>query len=185
MLARPSAIGQNWPVVPSNTHIPYTYMTMTKRGRRRSSRRCEATDELKYWNNVWRRARRFEIDLPDKKWCDYWHTHFDWESRGTRSRSEHRKHIRPMMLAFARAKSELKGHAQSSQVFACIYPSDPGSDALYIHTPNPNSAFPASFDNCKFTNTCPPLLMGLVDMKQYLIGISRDGSSVSYKIVAR
>lgn len=160
-------------------------MTQTKRGRRCSPRRFEATKELKYWHNIWRRASHFKVDLPDKKWCDYWHTHFDWESRGTRSRSEHRKHIRPLMLAFARAKSELKRQAQSSQVFACIYPSDPESDALYIHTPNPYSAYPALFDDCRFTNNCPPLLMGLVDMVQYRIGISGDGSSVSYKILTR
>ena len=158
-------------------------MKQTKQGRRRSSRRCEATEELKYWRNTWSRARRFMIDLPDKKWCDYWHTHFDWESRGMRSRSQHRKHIRLLMLAFARAKNELKGQAQSFQVFACIYPSDPGSDALYIHTPNPYSAFPASFDDCKFPNICPPLLMGLVDIGRYRIGISGHGSDVTYTIL--
>lgn len=159
-------------------------MKQTKRVRRHSLRRCQTTEELKYWHNIWQRARRFRVDLPNKKWCDYWHVHFDWESRGMRSRSEHRKHIRPLMLAFARARNELKDQAQSSQVFVCIYPSDPGSDGLYVHTPNPYSAFPAAFEDCKFTDTCPPLLMGLVNMRHCRIGVSVHGSDVSYTILA-
>lgn len=185
ILRRTAATGQQRSVVISKLSHPLHDMAQIKRRRQRSSRRVEPTDELKYWYKVWRRVRRFKIDLPDKKWCNYWHIHVDSDSRGTRSRSEHRKHIRPLMLAFARAKIELKGEAQASQVFACIYPSDPGSDALYIHTPNPYGTFPASFDDCRFTDTCPPLLMGVVDMMQYRIGISGYGSRVSYKVLAR
>jgi len=185
MLAGPAEFGQKLLVVIPKLHCPYALMKHTKRDRRHSSRRCEASEGVKYWHNLWRRARRFRVDLPHKKWCDYWHTHFDWESRGLRSRSEHRKHIRPLMHAFARAKNELKDHAQPSQIFACIYPSDPGSDGLYVHTPNPNSSFPTVFDKCRFTDACPPLLIGLVDMRLYQIGISTVENDVAYTILPR
>lgn len=142
-----------------------------------------ANDEIEYWRRLWRKARRFAIDLPGKKWCDLWHTHFDWDSRGRRSRFEHRKHIRPLMFALARANTELASQSTPYQLFACIYPTDPGSDALYVHTPNPQSEFPATFEEYQFTDACPPLLMGLVDVDRYKVGISKKIQGGSYYAV--
>jgi len=142
-------------------------------------------EELKYWRILWRKARRLAINLPDKKWCDYWHMHFDWDSRGKRSCFEHRKHIRPLMFALAKTKGELARQPTPYQVFACIYPSDPGSDALYVHTPNPQTEFPAQFENCLFTDVCPPLLMGLVDLERYKIGVSKSQSDMYYTVIPR
>lgn len=161
-----------------------------KRSRRNSCQRLNqssstAEDERKYWRLLWRKARRTTINLPGKKWCDYWHMHFDMEGRGQRSRFEHRKHIRPLMLAFARAKSELAHQATPYQIFACIDPSDPGSNALFVHTPNPQTDFPAVFEEYEFTATCPPLLMGLIDIRQYQIGFLTRQGKTHYLVVAR
>lgn len=145
----------------------------------------KANDELKYWRLLWRKARRIVINLPDKKWCDYWHAHFDWESRGKRSRFEHRKHIRPLMFAFARAKNELANQLTPYQVFVCIYPSDPGLDALYVHTPNPQTEFPVAFEKYQFTDACPPLLMGLVDIERCKVGVSKYEGDTCYTVIPR
>lgn len=145
----------------------------------------KANDELKYWRLLWRKARCLAINLPDKKWCDYWHTHFDWKSRGKRSRFEHRKHIRPLMFAFARVKSELANQLTPYQVFVCIYPLDPGSDAIYVHTPNPQTEFPRTFEECEFTDACPSLLMGLVDFERCKVGVSKHQGETCYTIIPR
>ncbi|MGZ5818432.1 MAG: hypothetical protein ACXWJD_06760, partial [Burkholderiaceae bacterium] len=115
----------------------------------------EHTDELKYWRGVWKKARTLHVDITGENWCNYWHQHFDWDSRGKRSRFEHRKHIRPLMRAFARVCSELEKQDKPHQVFVGIYPSDPGSDALYVHTPNPHTEFPAQFEELKLITTLP------------------------------
>lgn len=125
------------------------------------------------------------VNLTDKKWCDYWHIHLDREGRGERSRLEHRKHIRPLMLAFARARSELANQLTPHQVFVCIHPSDPGSDALFVHTPNPQTGFPATFEGCEFMNACPPLLMGLVDIERWKVGVSKFRGETVYTVLPR
>ena len=142
-------------------------------------------EERKYWRNIWNGARRILIDMPGMKWCDYWHIHFDWESRGKHSRHEHRRHIRPLMHAFARAQGELRRQSTPYQIFVCIHPSDPGSDALYIHTPNPQTEFPVKFNDCRFSNSIPPLLMGLVNAGRYEIGISEHKGSIWYTVIPK
>lgn len=138
-----------------------------------------SAEELAYWRGLWRKARGFAVDLADKGWCNYWHQHFDWYGRGKRSRFEHRKHIRPLMHTFARVQRELARQATPCQVFVRIYPSDPGSDAVYVHTPNPYSEFPDPFADCRFIDTVPPLLMGLVTLERYRIGVSEcDGGAL-------
>jgi len=142
-------------------------------------------DERKYWKAIWRKARRMAINLPDKKWCDYWHTHFDFESSGMRSRCEHRRHIRPLMRAFARVQCELASQSMPYQVYACIFPSDSGSDALYVHTPNPQTEFPVAFDESRFAGKVPPLLMGLVNLDSYNICISESKGCAWYTVIPR
>ncbi len=49
------------------------------------------------------------------------------------------------------------------QTWVCIHEEDTGADAVYIHTPNPNSDnFPANFDfigeDCKLPNTFSDLI---------------------------
>lgn len=142
-----------------------------------------ANDELKYWRHVWRKARRLSINLSDKQWCDNWHVHFDWAGRGSLSRFEHRLHIRPLMHAFARAKSELEKQMTPYQVYVRIHPADPGSDALFVHTPNPHTQFPTAFEDCQFLDACPPLLMGLVNLARFKVMVSSCEGDTSYTIV--
>lgn len=143
------------------------------------------SDEGKYWRDLWKSARCFSINLPEKDWCNYWHQHFDWDSRGKKSRFEHRKHLRPLMFAFARAQRELAVQPKPYQVFVRIYPTDPGSDALYVHTPNPHTAFPEAFDDCQFVSTVPPLLMGLVSTQRYKIGVSEYEGDKWYTVISK
>jgi hypothetical protein len=145
----------------------------------------EHNDELKYWRGVWKAARTLHVDISGDGWCNYWHQHFDWDSRGKCSRFEHRKHIRPLMRAFSRVQCELAHQDKPHQVYVCIYPTDPGSDALYVHTPNPHSAFPAQFEDLKFISALPPLLMGLVSLDRYQIGVSECDGDKWYTIIPR
>lgn len=142
-----------------------------------------ANDDRKYWRLLWRKARRISINLSGKKWCDNWHVHLDWVGRGRLSRFEHRLHLRPLMHAFARAKSELENQTKPYQVYVRIQPADPGSDALFVNTPNPHTQFPAPFEDCQFLDACPPLLMGLVNLERFKVGVSSHDGHTSYTII--
>ncbi|MEC5398831.1 hypothetical protein [Uliginosibacterium sp. H1] len=141
--------------------------------------------ELEYWRGVWQSARTLSVDIAGDNWCNYWHEHFDWESRGTRSRLEHRKHLRPLMHAFARVQSQLHQQSKPHQVFVSIYPNDPGSDALYVHTPNPHSDYPAEFGGMQFVTWLPPLLIGVVSLDRYRVGVTRYEGDHRFTILPR
>lgn len=135
-----------------------------------------------YWRRIWRKARTVQIGLEEKGWCDLWHMHLDWDGRGNISRTEHRRHLKPLITAFSRAQHELRTGSVPYQIFLSIHPKDAGSDALYVHTPNPQSEFPMSFDHCRFLDCVPPLLMGLVPQGRYRIGVSGNGDSQCFII---
>lgn len=142
-------------------------------------------DELTYWRKVWRRARTLRVDVSGEAWCNHWHQHFDRDGLGSRSRLEHRKHIRPLMRAFSRVRHELAHQGKPHQVYVCIHPMDPGSDAIYVHTPNPHSEFPSHFDDLKFISMLPPLLMGLVSLAHYQVGIGKYKGQNWYTVLPR
>jgi hypothetical protein len=145
----------------------------------------ERAAERKYWRKLWREVRGFRINLPDKQWCNYYHQHFDWDSRGAKSRLEHRKHIRLMMHAFARARVELASQETPYQLWAQIHPSDPGSDAIYVHTPNPHTEFPMGDSDERSVSLVPPLMMGLVCLKSYRLVVCESESSKWYVVSPR
>ncbi|MFZ6800536.1 hypothetical protein [Undibacterium sp. Di24W] len=160
------------------TRIPITRQAYGKSMHKRK-------DDLKYWRELWKKARTLRVDISGENWCNHWHQHFDWDSRGEQSRLEHRKHIRPLMRAFSKVRNELTKQEEPFQIFVSINPSDPGSDALYVHTPNPHTDFPLVFEDLTFITTLPPLLLGLVCLKNYQVGVSGYDNEKQFTILKK
>lgn len=125
--------------------------------------------EIDYWREAWKAARHFRVDLPRKQFCNGWHVHFDMEGRGDHSRFAHRRHLKLLMHAYGRARRELAGAATPVQLFAVVHERESGSDGLYVHTPNPYSAFPMVFDDGLPMARAPAILAGLVDLASHRI----------------
>lgn len=70
------------------------------------------------------------------------------------------------------------------QVFVSVTPNDSASDAIYVHTPNPNQTpFPiVSFGERVWS--LPPLLAGRIDMTRYQVFRQGAGRSATYTIIA-
>ncbi len=116
--------------------------------------------DKKYYVALNKRVRQFKVDLDRKKWCDLWHVHFDWKSFGNLGPIHRRKHLAAVCQAFRRAQVELALQPTPFQVFLCVYKKDCGSDAVYVHTQNPNGTeFPISFNEYKLLSKAPPLLV--------------------------
>lgn len=123
-----------------------------------------------YYRQLRRKVRTFRVDLPKKKWCDLWHDHFDWNGVGNHSAIDRKKHLSALFYAFRLAQRELAAQSIPYQIFLNISCLDSGSDALYVHTPNPNSTeFPIVFEGGIYLTDVPPLLMGGVDLNCYHI----------------
>jgi hypothetical protein len=137
-----------------------------------------------YYRKLWKHARTFHVNLPKRKWCDLWHEHFDLNGFGNLSRYHRDKHLRILFHAFRLAQVELSAQTSPYQVFLNISRDDSGSDAIYVHTPNPNSSpFPADFGQYQFLSHVPPLLATHVDSSRYRIGQESFDDRVWYVVI--
>jgi hypothetical protein len=142
--------------------------------------------DKEYYRKLYRRARFFRVDLANKKWCDLWHDHFDWNGFGNRSLLHRRKHLAILFQAFHRAQIELASQTTPYQIFINISRRDSGSDALYVHTPNPNSTkFPIDFSKYKLLTKAPSLLAGRFDLNNYSIYTESDKKDTWYMVVPK
>jgi hypothetical protein len=139
-----------------------------------------------YYRRLFREARQFRVNLRDKQWCDLWHQHFDWRGYGNHSHADHRHHLRALFLAFERARRELATQPIPHQIFLYISAGDAGSNALYVHTANPNGTpFPRAFSGVRELRHVPGLLRGLCNTEHYWIGSEHTNDGLWYIIQAR
>jgi hypothetical protein len=138
-----------------------------------------------YYTGIWRKARTYRVNMARKGWCDLWHQHFDWDGAGNASWRDRRRHLAVLLHAFRRAQAELASFHGEHQVFAIVTPSDSASDAVYVHTPNPNGTpFPVEPFGERVWSL-PPLLAGRLDMRRYEVFGAGAGASRTYTIMRK
>ncbi len=139
-----------------------------------------------YYRQLRRKARTFRVDLARKQWCDLWHVHFDWDGIGNDSVIDRKKHFSALFYAFRLAQLELASQPIPYQVFINISLQDSASDALYVHTPNPNlTEFPIPLEGGVHLADVPRLLRGHVDLKRHKILVKREGKEAFYTVIPK
>ncbi len=87
-------------------------------------------------------------------WFDNWHTHFDWYGYGNDSFKRRKPHLDKLFRHFYLLADLCKKIKTNFQLYVILLDFDSRSDALYLHTPNPNnSQFPLVFENIKPNST--------------------------------
>ena len=110
------------------------------------------------------------------------HQHFDWYGLGNDGWIHSRRHLTALLVALVQATNELVKSNQSYQLFAVVHIGDRGSDAIYVHTENPNgSDFPITFTG-KRIDVLPRLLAGRVDLCKYNVYVCGEADDRSYTI---
>jgi len=81
-------------------------------------------------------------------WFDMWHWHFDWNGLGNYSFKRRKTHLDKLFRHFEVLIEKSKYLKTEFQLFALILDRDSSSDAVYLHTPNPNASdFPLTWEN--------------------------------------
>lgn len=139
-----------------------------------------------YYRRLMKKSRSYVVDLASKQWCDFDHTHLDWEGKGNEGRVHRVRHLNAHLRALRRARVELLSHPTPYQLFAVIDLSASEDDAIYVHTANPNgTVFPAEFDSAYQEASPPPLLACRVDRSHFkVLRETKPGSQV-YLILSR
>lgn len=91
---------------------------------------------------------------PKLAWFDLWHTHFDWKGYGNNSFKQRKPHLDKLFRHFDLLEQKLKILNADYQIWATILDFDSYSDALHLHTPNPNHEnFPLKIKNLTISST--------------------------------
>ncbi len=118
--------------------------------------------------------REAERGLPDlNTWFDMWHRHIDMNGDGKLSRL-HRQFQLWALFRALHTIEKLTNHIRDRcQVFAYVYERDPGSDAVYVHTENPNGTeFPYNPEVQEWLSILPFWLSGHVSLTNYRVGLN-------------
>lgn len=94
-----------------------------------------------------------DFERPDT-WFDNWHIHFDWHGYGNNSFRRREPHLDKLFRHFDLLVDSTKKLKTDFQLYTILLDFDSYSDALFLHTPNPNnSQFPFKIDNLKPDST--------------------------------
>ena len=136
-----------------------------------------------YYARLLRASRSYRVNLARKGWCCYDHEHFDWEGLGDRSWRDRRRHLSALLRAFRAAQKELRGYPLDYQLFITVAPNKSASDAIFIHTPNPNNTpFPMEPEG-ELTTNLPHLIANKIDSSRYAIYKKGVGKEIMYTII--
>jgi hypothetical protein len=135
------------------------------------SERRKQRGDRRYYRKLERWATEtVTVDLERDGPFDVWHWHPDlWCRSRPRGRSR-RAHLAALFAAFDRLLDEAERASQPLQVFVHVHDAVPGNDALYLHGPNPVTAFPFRFDGYAFDAPIPEWLVPFVDPDRFEFG---------------
>lgn len=95
----------------------------------------------RYYNNLQTKNDDWSglnFDDPEKSWFDLWHTHFDWRGYGNNSFKKRKPHLDKLFRHFELLIERAENLKTDYQIWATLLDRDSSSDALFLHTPNPN-----------------------------------------------
>lgn len=116
------------------------------RGLRRYYKRLVTENDLD-------KATWLDFGNPDT-WFDNWHLHFDWRGYGNDSFKRRKPHLDKLFRHFELLVDKTKGLKNDFQLYSILLDYDSYSDALFLHTPNPNnSQFPFKISDLQPTTT--------------------------------
>lgn len=141
-----------------------------------------------YKNLTYKKEDWSALNFTDPKftWFDLWHTHFDLRGYGNNSFFKRRPHLDKLFRHFELLELKAKHLKTEYQIWATILDFDSYSDALFLHTPNPNhNNFPFKIENLTIepTLTNKDLSDYLNNLKGYekLYGQANEAFCILYK----
>jgi hypothetical protein len=90
--------------------------------------------------------REFNSDV----WSDYGHEHLDWDGLGNFSPEVRLITLEAHAKVFRAYSQHCLNLGKPFQLFLSLPIEDGGQDAVYFHTPNPQSSFPAEFSDVEW-----------------------------------
>ncbi|MBU8785510.1 MULTISPECIES: hypothetical protein [Bacillus] len=122
----------------------------------------------RYFRNLWEEVNSYDLKLDHESWFDFWHIHLDFFGFGNNSKKIRREHIKAHVALYNRLLQQLEAFDMPYQTWICIHEKDSFSDAVYVHTPNPNDDyFPHQIEELEWNCKLPNAFKDLIDLDQF------------------
>ncbi|AFS70384.1 hypothetical protein [Exiguobacterium antarcticum] len=130
------------------------------RGKRRYFRNLQKEQQLS----------AYPLDFSPDSWFDFWHVHLDFDGRGNDSRKIRIAHVRALLHLMDEFEMALKSWGQPYQTWIELSRLDAASDAVFVHTNNPNdNNFPHTVPSLSNWGGPLPDYLQSIDLKNYQI----------------
>jgi hypothetical protein len=140
----------------------------------------------RYFRNLWRKVKANNLLLVEESWFDFWHIHLDFSGIGNESVKVRREHIKAQITLYKNILKQLKTFEKPFQSWICIHEEDTGSDAVYIHTRNPNDDyFPHSVYELNWNCSIPNTFRDLIDLNEFNVGYYKSDLEEIYFIQSK
>lgn len=130
------------------------------RGKRRYFRNLQKEQQLS----------AYPLDFSPDSWFDFWHVHLDFHGYGNDSQKIRTAHIRALLHLMRELDTALHRWGQPYQVWIELSRLDAGTDAVFVHTNNPNDHnFPHTVPSLSNRTGPLPDYLQSIDLKDYQI----------------
>ena len=94
--------------------------------------------------------RVYNCALCPDDWFNFWHQHLDWDGLGDLSPRLRRIFLEGYACLFRHFALQAHRLGKPYQLWISLFTDDAGQDAVFLHTSNPHSAFPAEFTGVRW-----------------------------------
>ncbi len=127
-----------------------------------------------------------ELNFDQDAWFDLWHNHLDLSGLGNHSLKIRRKHIEAHIAFYKNILERLEYYEKPYQSWVHIDDEDASTDAVFIHTSNPNEEnFPLKVENLHWNCTIPTVFQDLINTKEFIVGHYKNRSEGGYIIQSK
>lgn len=116
-------------------------------------RRKKPRGVLRRASSILRDARQFKVNIAPNEWFCFSHQHLDWNGVGDLGPRIRLKTLEAHALVFRAYALALSRFDRPFQLWLSFGMSDAGQDAVYCHSANLHSKFPAEFDDVTWGNS--------------------------------
>ena len=139
------------------------------------SARKRFRDRRRYFRKLDERAASYELDVDPDMWWYYHHEHLDWMGRGNLRWAYRCRTVRAHLMLMHRIVEQLAGFSGQFQCWLSIRVPDAINDAVYLHSPNPHSPFPADFSGANWQKDAVPAALRELGPPNMFWGCEAEG----------
>jgi hypothetical protein len=116
----------------------------------RNARLPKARGVLRQANAILDRAKVRSVQFAPDDWFSFSHEHLDWNGIGDLGSKIRRRTIEAHCHLFRTYALAASKWSHPFQLWLSLGRKDAAQDAVYLHSPNPDTAFPESFDDVEW-----------------------------------